>query len=595
MALYNYDRILFVNGSDTIYNSSSEKSTLFSYLSTNGFNGMYLSDTETFINNSGEYATFATFLSQSYSRGIITKGIIIEDSVYALSIDAYNSSNGNTVPTQIDKINLYDFYWDGASHDDWNAWLNHLYSISIYINPPLTSSFYIGYYQDRENVLPTNDDVEAASNQLTYSNEVLFSSFAKGIPLYFDVNNKKSTNILNRLDILAEAASRKGTVLELYFYIHAGTIAWGSDGNYSGYSLRYDGSYDLFEEKFIKSVIDRMTSFQKRWINVKGFTYYNKTYCYEALSTGSITPPPSGSDFYRVLKQNSITTWLGITSQENTRLIYYQNHGIDWVQLYGLNSLSWNTWTTGSGTTTHLTAGRLKLFIEKAKTLYGVRKIGGIRSANTSKFAEMFNYNADPNITNANQQFDDFNIENEFWFWPYTGSHPESKPFESTVTAMQYIRDQIDNVYNKTGTWTLSAYVQNYKQSSGTAVRWVNGYATASVLCTYLDYYEATNYNSGAPSEIQLSASGSGNTGKFEQLNFIASASFELGKTQKFVPIFSAESSFSGPYIGSNGISATEAQWTSSYQSDNSFPYKSSLAHSGYNYFDWTNLSFYLV
>ncbi len=594
MALPNFDRILFVDDSDNIYNDSSNKSTLFSFMSSYGFNGMYLFDAQNYITSNTNWNNFSSFLSQSYSNGITIKGITYGDTSLISSINSYNSASGSTAAKKIDRFDLYNDYWDGG--DNWDTWSTNLQSISSSLDAPSTVDFYMGYYQDTgSKILPINE-VQAAKLQLQNSKYVLFSIFEKGIPLYSTANDKKSTNTFSRLDTIAQAAFQLNTTASLYFYIHAGEQAWGSGGDYSGYSIHYAGSFDIFEDELMENVVNRMTAFQKKWVNVKGFAYYNRNYLYQALTTGSIPPPPppSGSIFYRVLKVNNVSSWLGITAQENVRLNYYQNHGINWIQFYGLNSLNWSSWSTGSGAVVTATAGRLKYFIERARTQYSVLRVGGIRSANNSKFQEMFDYNADGNITSANQQFDDFNIENEFWFWPYTGAHPEARPFSDTENTMQYIRNQIDNVYSKTGEWVLSAYIQNYKQSSGTAVRWAQPYVTASILCTYLDVYEATNYNSGAPNEAIVSTSGSGNQGKFEQINFIASASFELGKTQSFVPIISAETSFAGPWLGANGIVAGETIWTASYTADSLFAHKSNLLHIGYNYFAYNDLSSYV-
>ncbi len=107
----------------------------------------------------------------------------------------------------------------------------------------------------------------------------------------------------------------------------------------------------------------------------------------------------------RTIKINDITSFLGDNTLENEHLQQAKDWNCNAVQFYGLNNINF------------LNAGQvaqLAAFIEKAFTQnYNIVHVGGIRDGMTG-FQEMIDYNtAHPD---ANQQFNDFNFENEFWF-----------------------------------------------------------------------------------------------------------------------------------------------------------------------------------
>lgn len=101
----------------------------------------------------------------------------------------------------------------------------------------------------------------------------------------------------------------------------------------------------------------------------------------------------------RKIKLNNVGAYLGNAAAENQRLAYAQSIGCDVIQLYGLRS-------------SVLTNPALPPFIQKARTTYGIVDVGAIMST-TSGFNNAIAYNVGKP---ANQQFNEFNMENEFWF-----------------------------------------------------------------------------------------------------------------------------------------------------------------------------------
>ena len=104
----------------------------------------------------------------------------------------------------------------------------------------------------------------------------------------------------------------------------------------------------------------------------------------------------------RKIKLNRASVWLGNSTLEDDRLNYASGIDCTGIQLYGLNSV----WGTGLETA-------LAAFINKAKNNFGILSVGAIiGSVNGTNNAKLYN---DSQPT-SNTKFDEFNLENEFWF-----------------------------------------------------------------------------------------------------------------------------------------------------------------------------------
>lgn len=491
MALSNYDRILFVGNTDNIADTPASASVLATYLSDNGFTGAYLAQGNFNTNGSDINSLIGTI-------SVSLVGAVGGNSSEAADVVTYNSSFANKAKVFI----MYNQFWDSETR--FSSWLPDYNSIT-----GISSSFWIGQFQTTQSQdirIDGYTEIESAKEIIKATNTsslagVLLDVFNVGVPKYTTANDKTVTNTLRRLDILADAVRQlrdAGAVasnfkLPIHFYYHVGQAEYGSSEDYSGYSLASLGTFDAFESKVLKTVVDRTTKFQRTYLDIKGFAYYKYPYAQAALnipdciSSLSISPgnataylswtraltggTPSSYDIYidttpnpsasaspinvsstnytvsgltsnttyyvaiiaknsvgssggcttysftttnvpvgpaiekfRILYLNDISTYLGNSSQENIRLNYAKTIGANVLQLYGaVPSLS-----VGS---TPLAA-----FIKKAKQNYDINKVSCVVF---SRYQASHSIAYNLSRVDPLERFDDFNIENEFWFGDY--------------------------------------------------------------------------------------------------------------------------------------------------------------------------------
>lgn len=714
MALPNYSRLLFIGGTDTIANTPADVTELSSYLSTNGFTGVYLAQ-GSFDTNASNINSLITTLN------VPLVGAVGGSSASADIVNTYNLTYHNA-----NFFLMYDNFWYSGQRFAPTGWLDEYQGITN-----ISRSFWTTNYQNTQSSdIRTSGytEVDAAIEQIaatgyTTNVGVLLSTFEQGVPRYFSAaNDKKSTNIFNKLDILAEAVrtmyaggtlpgsvqllldttfldstkwyghvyndignlwyptattqfgngrlkitttathnikvlvannsasisypsmagpcwvkvkfttgrwdntnpnsyvyfnvdngyqetigytdttksigpvaniqpystyemlryipagatggasiitanpnytsghtwaihlfnSQAGEVNELqnlemtaypekpptklpiHFYVHAGQIDFGSSEDFSGYSIQAASSFDNFEKKLVKNVVDRMTKFQKDHLIVKGFAYYKYPYAQAALNapgnitgfsavpsqnsaflswspgTGgtptsysvyvsSTTPVPTGSMTPTVVTSPSITVTglssstpyyvvivanngvgsssgpatntftttsvpvapalgeyrillieegvIGDTAKENERLSYANTIGANFIQMYG-----------GYGLSATDTAN----FIKKARTTYGIQKVGVIVNGkhNASQSIAYNDSRIDPD-----EKWDDFNIESEFW--ASGGSKVSCRVYvSSAVNGSTYtIRiNGVDHTITAASTNTTSVTTQLYNK-----------------------------------------------------------------------------------------------------------------------------------
>ncbi len=106
---------------------------------------------------------------------------------------------------------------------------------------------------------------------------------------------------------------------------------------------------------------------------------------------------------------NDFKNIVGDVAEENALLAYAQSNGFDYLLLYNLYFIHHNNFDI----TDPASAQPLADFIEKAKTMYGVKEVAAV-GEKFSSFDIIHDYNLD-HATNHNQQFDVYNIEFEFW------------------------------------------------------------------------------------------------------------------------------------------------------------------------------------
>lgn len=597
MAIGNYERSLFVSGTYDIYSSGPDRTTLINYLGGNGFNGIYLDDAA--FDYGGPNNTAITDLLNSGSAvGVVSASAVGNNDTIFYEYTDYNGTN----PGNIQYFTFYNKFWDDG--DPVQVW----YDTYWYANDFGISrsgervSFYVGNIQDTGSTNITGSGfsevgfISASIRDILLSpgDGILLDITDAGIPQYNNVNNAPGTNILKRLDIIATAMAdllmtpssgiTAGERIPIRFQVNAGASAINGGPDASGYSMQSAGTYDIFETKMIKSVVDRMTGYQKKYLDFKGFVYHKYPYGYATINphigTGSAI-----SANQRILKINSPTTKLSGAARTDL-MNHIRDHSYTWIQFYEPNTIFNSNSLTAS----------LALFISEARSYGTVSRAGAILGLGATTRNKVLNYN----LTHPwYEHIDDFNIESEWWQYPHTA---DSAPFSDWSASGVSLRNTLDsptydrgNAYIASGgnPWIISAYCTNYVgpvfNSAGAPWRldWVNDMVTASILVDIIDVYEGTNYRSTPDGTVI----------RDEQLRYIASASFALGVTTSYVPLWSAEmiawggdGNFMGSYLRTNGLNYAEQAWDT-FTASFTFPHQANLQLVGYNYFSHKYMS----
>jgi len=89
------------------------------------------------------------------------------------------------------------------------------------------------------------------------------------------------------LDIISKGARQNNKRIDLYIIISAENTTWGANNTFTGPALAaafgYPNPYLYIETQAYNNIYNNMTSFQKQWINFKGFVWFTKRYCYSAI------------------------------------------------------------------------------------------------------------------------------------------------------------------------------------------------------------------------------------------------------------------------------------------------------------------------
>ena len=195
-------------------------------------------------------------------------------------ITRYN--NSQTDPSKrINRANLELEWWNGAS--SWSTWNTTNQQIANGTIPD--NDFYEGWYKN----LGSTIDTVAAREQIRFSDRILLHCYQNGIPTYSYANARSTGATAGRLDIIAKGARQANKRIDLYIIISAENTAWGASNNFSGQVLQnaylsgQSNPYLFIETQAFNNIYNSMTSFQKQWINFKGFVWFTKRYCYRAV------------------------------------------------------------------------------------------------------------------------------------------------------------------------------------------------------------------------------------------------------------------------------------------------------------------------
>jgi hypothetical protein len=276
-----WERLMYVDKTDTLYNNTQGKNTFSRYLKKYNFTGVYFYSTSGIVSSTSNYTNFSNFLKQLNDSGVTTRAVVSGSSTTFSTtgnITRYNNSQSD--PTK--KINIANLeleWWNGAT--TWSNWNN----INQQINNGtiVTNDFYEGWYKN----LGSTIDTIASKDQVRYSDRILLHCYQNGIPTYSYANAQSTGATGGRLDIIAKGARQANKRINLYIIISAENTAWGASNTFTGPTLAaafgYPNPYLYIETQTYNNIYYNMTSFQKQWINFKGFVWFTKRYCYAAI------------------------------------------------------------------------------------------------------------------------------------------------------------------------------------------------------------------------------------------------------------------------------------------------------------------------
>lgn len=273
-----WDRYLYVDRTDTIYNNFRSRDILSSYLKRFAFNGVYFFNTSTVLSTSANFLSFAEFLQQLDDSGVVYKGICSGSARKFLSSgDVCRFNSYQNIPARkINRANLELEWWNGdCSYKEWTA-INK----QIAAGPIADNDLYIGWYEN----MGVMTDTVAAMQQIQYSDRILVHCYRYGIPTYSYINNQTENATAGRLEILARGARMAGKRAEVVLILSAADVSCGASATYSGKALREaineKNPFLFVEQQTYDNVMESMTPFQKKWIGIRGFIWFEKKYCY---------------------------------------------------------------------------------------------------------------------------------------------------------------------------------------------------------------------------------------------------------------------------------------------------------------------------
>jgi hypothetical protein len=262
---------------------------------------------------------------------------------------------------------------------------------------------------------------------------------------------------------------------------------------------------------------------------------------------------------------------LNNTQAEDSLLNYAQSNGFNYLALYDLHVIQ-----TQYDFTNYTTIAPLASFINRAKTQFGILKVGAIAENFWFFQNRIFVYNQAH--TNVNEKFDVYNLEFEFW--------------------------------NTSSTGPSGYYCTTYLQPNFTC-------DTAGAFAFYKNELRQIDSLAAVDNAISETYVGWPNAGQAQQIAglcdrvlvhaYVTSDNLEYGYTQTrlsyfasapsapvdILVIFESEASFMGPWLTTHPETQAFSTYTTAFQNDLS-SWISGINLIGYQWFDYTDLPYSL-
>jgi hypothetical protein len=276
-----YDRYMYVDDTDTLYDNPRGRRTFASYLKRYGFNGVYFFSTSSILASTSNYSDFSDFLKLLSDSGVTTRAVCSGSAGKFLptgEVTRYNQSQPDPA-CRINRANLELEWWNNAcSYSTWDGINRQIAGGSLQDN-----DFYEGWYNNMDGW----KDTVAAREQVLTSDRILLHCYQNGIPTYSYANRRSSGASAGRLDIIAAGAAAAGRRVPLLIIISAADTAYGASSVCTGAALRAAASqsnpYAFIEQQAYANIVNSMTPFQRQWIDFRGFVWFEKKYCYRAI------------------------------------------------------------------------------------------------------------------------------------------------------------------------------------------------------------------------------------------------------------------------------------------------------------------------
>lgn len=272
----------------------------------------------------------------------------------------------------------------------------------------------------------------------------------------------------------------------------------------------------------------------------------------------SFSSAQAQSPALRGIYVNQFSQILGNTTKEDSLLHYAQDSSFNYLALYDLHTINFNNATS---------VGKLAAFILKARTNYNIQYIGAVCESYSSFQSKIAPYNN--SRSNANEKFDVFNLEFEFWISSSVNSTgyyclqylaPNGCSCD-TAGAFQYYVDQLHKIDSLAAT-------QN--ALSETYVGWFNQ-GQGQQIAQNVDRVLLHAYRTDASSVFGYSKT---------RLSYLATLSQQVD----VVPIFSSEPDFMGPWLNSHSMNEAYSTYQADFNADNS-SWKPYIRLLGYQWF----------
>jgi hypothetical protein len=272
------------------------------------------------------------------------------------------------------------------------------------------------------------------------------------------------------------------------------------------------------------------------------------------LTTGSKT----FSQAVRGMYVNQFSSILGNAVKEDSLLNYARDSSFNYMALYNLSSLNFSSQSD---------MNKLSSFISRARTTYGITQIGAVSETFAQFRDKIVPYN---NSHTANERFNVFNLEFEFWI--------NASVNAGGVYCVNYLT-QANCSCDTSGAFYY--YINLLRQVDSIAT------ANGAISETYIGWF-----NQGQGAQIQQNISRI----LLHAYRIDASSVFSYSKTRMghlasnntpvtIIPIFSAEPSFMGPWLTSgHGQMEAYNKYVTDFTADNS-SWKQYVNIGGYQWF----------